>query len=64
MREASATGALGVRNYLDGVLGKIRESARERTPGLPVGKAEAREALAKVIRENARQEGLRRRLAG
>ena len=63
VREASVTGVLGVRNYLDGVLGKTRERhARVLQAFLPA-KAEAREALAKVIRENARQERLRRRLA-
>jgi hypothetical protein len=64
VREASAVGALGVRNYLDGVLGKIREGHAGALQAFLPAKAEARETLAWVIRENARQEGLRRRLAG
>ena len=64
VREAPVTGALGVRNYLDGVLGKIRERHARMLQAFLSAKVKAREALAKVIRENARQERLRRRLAG
>jgi hypothetical protein len=64
VREACATGVLGVRNYLDGVLGKIRERHARVLQAFSSAKVKAREALAKVIRENARQEGLRRQLAG
>ena len=43
--------------------GKIRERHARMLQAFLSAKVEAREALAKVIRENARQEGLRRRLA-
>ena len=64
VQEASATGVLGVRNYFDGVLGKIRERHARVLQAFLSAKAEARAALAKVSTETARQEGLRRRLAG
>jgi hypothetical protein len=61
--EASVTGVLGVRNYVDGGLGKTRERHARVLQAYLSAKAEAREALAKVIREIARQETLRRRLS-
>jgi hypothetical protein len=63
VREASVTGVLGVRNHVDGALGKIRGRHARVLQRFLSAKAEAREALAKVIREIARQEELRRRLA-
>jgi hypothetical protein len=64
VRESSVTGALGVRNYLDGGrLGKIRAAHARALQVFWAGKAEARKALTAVIRENARLEGLRDRLA-
>jgi cytochrome c553 len=65
VRESSATGALGVRNYLDGgQLGKVRAAHARALQAFRAGKAEVRKALTAVIRENARLEGLRNRLAG
>lgn len=61
--EASVTGVLGVRNYVDGGLGKTRERHARVLQAFLSAKAEAREALAKVMREIARQEALRRRLS-
>jgi hypothetical protein len=61
--EASAAGVLGVRNHLDGVLRKVQERHARVLQAFLSAKAEAREALTKVIRESARQEELRRRLA-
>ncbi len=64
VRESSVTGALGVRNYLDGGrLGKILTAHARSLQAFRAGKSEARKALAVVFRENARLEGLRRRLA-
>jgi hypothetical protein len=64
VRESSVTGALGVRNYLDGgLLGRIRKAHARALQRFRAGKAEARTALTAVIRENVRLEGLRNRLA-
>jgi hypothetical protein len=64
VRESSVTGALGVRNYLDGrLLGKIRKAHACALQAFRWGKAEACKALAMVARENSRLDGLRNRLA-
>jgi hypothetical protein len=64
VREAFVTGALGVRNYLDGrQLGKIRKTHPRALQAFLAEKAEARKALTTVTTENARLEGLRNRLA-
>ena len=64
VRESSVTGALGVRNYLDsGQLGKIQKAHARALQAFRSGRAEACKALASVIRENARLDGLRNRLA-
>jgi hypothetical protein len=64
IREASVTGALGVRNYLDGRrLARIQEDHARRIQSFLSAKVKARGALAMVIREDARWEGLQHRLA-
>jgi hypothetical protein len=64
VRESSVTGALGVRNYLDGKrLGRIREAHAPALQSFRTGKAEAFRALTAVIRQHARLEELRNRLA-
>lgn len=64
VEKSSTTGALGVRNYLDGGrLGKIREAHACALQSFRTGKAEAFRALTAVIRLNARLEELRDRLA-
>ena len=64
VRESSATGALGVRNYLDGkLLRKIREAHARALQAFRTGKAEAFRALTTVIGQNAELEELRNRLA-
>jgi hypothetical protein len=64
VQEACATGVLGGRNHLDGLLGKIRQRHARVLQAFLSARVKARAALANVIRENARQDGLRRRLAG
>ena len=64
VQESSATGALGVRNYLDGkLLRKIREAHARALQAFRTGKAEAFRALTTVIGQNAELEELRNRLA-
>jgi hypothetical protein len=64
VRESSATGALGVRNYLEGKrLGRIRKAHARALQSFRTGKAEAFRALTAVIRQHARLEELRNRLA-
>jgi membrane protein implicated in regulation of membrane protease activity len=64
VRESSATGALGIRNYLDGKrLGRIREAHGRALQSFRTGKTEAFRALTAVIRHHARLEELRNRLA-
>jgi hypothetical protein len=64
VRESSATGALGVRNYLDGKrLRRIREAHARALQSFRTGKADAFRTLTAVIGQHARLEELRNRLA-